>query len=331
LTGHLTFLAFKNFDKFDVYKYTKIYTMAFILFLSYMVFEVFGPHWVSTFYTKSNVFDKRLFVNATVILLLLFWPFFLFCQKKWGEKAFYIFVFLGVPFAVFLFLFTQPHAVLFGIVLSTIGLILSRKSYKWVKAFKYFIILFCMGFFCLLSQTHLLKTYSDEITYIPTSYQHRLYIWTGMTEKNHDLNKKLFGNEFGFTSTVKGGAMMCFRQKKIHVSFNPISITSKLDPDCPTKNSVFTSHPHNGFVQIFVELGIVGLLIFLTFLWKFCSYIENQKDKVLRSIYFATFLSYFTIFFISFNLWQTSMAGLMILTVNSLFVISRYLPQKQKS
>lgn len=327
LTGYLTFQAFRNFDKQGGQKYTKIFVTAFVVFLAYMVFEVFGPHWISLYYTKSDIFDKRLFINAVVILLLFFWPFFLFCQKKWGAKAYKVFLFLGLPFSIFLFLKTQPHAVLFGVVLSTLGIHLSLWSHKWIKFFKFVILSICLILPLMASQDILLEKFSDEINLLPPSYQHRLYLWNGMVNKNDTLVKKAVGNGFDYSTTIKGGKEMCFRQLKIKFTL-PSNFHFELEPPCKEPSAIFSCHPHNGLIQIYVELGIIGLLIFLALLWKVFGVIENQKDKILRGVWFAILISYLTIFFISFGLWQTWMAGLMILTLNSLFVISKYYKQK---
>jgi hypothetical protein len=330
LLGYITFCSLKDFKKPDINKYTKLYSAAYILFLAYIAFEVFGPHWVSKYYVHSMVFDKRLFVNAMVILFLLFWPFFLFCQKKWPQNTHRIFLLLGFPFLIFLFLKTQPHAVLFGIGLSTLGFYLSYLSDKWIKFSKFIIMTVCLILPLMVSQESLLKKFSDEIEFLPASYQHRLYIWNRMIQKSDTPKKILFGNGFDFSTTLKGGEQKCFVQQKVMISKNPFSFVLEPKEECKEPISIFSSHPHNSLIQIFVELGIVGIALCMILLWKIFTFIESKKDKMLRCTYFASLISYLTIFFISFGLWQTWMAGLMILMINSLSVISRYNPNLKK-
>ncbi len=330
LTAYITFQAFKNFDKNAVQKYSKIYIASFLMFLFYMVFEVLGPHWVSVFYTKIPIFNKRLYVNAVVILVFLFWPAVLFIKAKYPKK------FKKIHFAgVFIFLIfflskTEPNAAMLALCLSSFACLASQFSRNWIRIAKYTVVIISISLPILISQTHFLSKYHDKIVYLATSYQHRLYIWNGMVTKNDTIQKKLIGNGFDYSTTIKGGKEMCFRHLKPKFKY-PFSIKFKLDPPCKEPLAIFSSHPHNGLIQIIVELGVVGLLIFLMLLWRIFGFIENQKDKTLRSIYFAVLISYLTIFFISFGLWQTWMAGLMILTINSLVVISKYYHQKQKS
>lgn len=330
LTAYITFQAFKNFDKNAVQKYSKIYIAAFLIFLFYLVFEVFGPHWVSTFYTKTKGFNKRQYVNAIVILVFLFWPAVLFTKAK-HPKKFKKIHFVGVFILLIFFLSkTEPNAAMLALFLSSFAYLATQFSKSWIRITKYMVVILSISLPVLVSQSHLLSKYHDKIIYLGTSHQHRLYIWNGMVTKNDTIQKKLIGNGFDYSTTIKGGKEICFRQLRPKFKY-PFSVRFKLDPPCKEPSAIFSSHPHNGLIQIIVELGVVGLLIFLTLLWKIFGFIENQKDKFLRSIYFATLISYLIIFFISFGLWQTWMAGLMILTINSLVVISKYYNQKQKS
>lgn len=326
LCGHITFIAFQNFKKEDVQKYTKLYFASFIVFLAYMAFEVFGPHWVSVLYTKTDIFNKRLYINAVVILIFLLWPTILFLQTKYPKK-FRAIYFIGLFFPLlFLLTKTEPNAALLAFFLSSVAYGLAHLSKNWIRIAKYTVLVLSVVLPILVSQSHLLGKYHDKIIYLATSYQHRLYIWNGMVEKNDTQQKKLIGNGFDYSTTVKGGQEICFRQLKPKFISFP-SIEFELTPPCKEPIAIFTSHPHNGIIQIYVELGIIGLFIFLMLLWKVFEFIENQKDKILRSVYFAVLISYLTIFFISFGLWQTWMAGLMILTINSLLVISKYYRQ----
>jgi|GEM_PF-4200604 len=323
LTAYITFQAFKKFDKNSVQKYSKIYITAFLMFLFYMAFEVLGPHWVSTFYTKSEGFNKRLYINAIVILVFLFWPAVLFIKAKYPKK-FKKIHFAGVfIFLIFLLSKTEPNAAMLAFFLSSFAYLSAQFSKNWIRITKYMIVILSISLPVLFSQTHFLSKYHDKILYLATSYQHRLHIWNGMVTKNDTIQKKLIGNGFDYSTTIKGGKEICFRHLKPKFKY-PFSVQFKLDPPCKEPSAIFSSHPHNGLIQIYVELGIIGVLIFLTLLWKIFGFIENQKDKVLRSIYFATLISYLTIFFISFGLWQTWLAGLMILTVHSLLVASKY-------
>lgn len=330
LTGYITFWTFTGFQRPDLEKYVKIYSIAYGVFFAYIVFEVFGPHWVSIYYTKSaNIFNKRQFINAMVILLCLFWPFFVGCYQRWGTKIFKLFLWGVLPFTIFMFLNTEPNAVIVGAVVSTTAFILAYYLPKGIKALKYLLTIFCLSLPWVMAQTPWLKKYEYEIEHLPTSYQHRLFIWNGMVSKSDSLGKILFGNGYDFATSLSGNPR-CFNFLPIQLTSTPWFIKSMPAEVYTTPTDIFTSHAHNGLIQIYVELGAVGVFLFLIMLWKVFSIVERENKPILRGVYLATLITYLTIFFISFGLWQTWMAGLMILVINSLVIFSKLYQIKLK-
>ena len=113
---------------------------------------------------------------------------------------------------------------------------------------------------------------------------HRLIIWSYVKEKI--LNKPFWGNG-AFSSS----------------SMNHHSIITTLK----TNYELLPSHPHNGILQIWLELGFLGIIFFLFFIISLLSKIYKyaHQDKVLVSAALLSFFQIFLIGQISFGIWQS--------------------------
>lgn len=63
-------------------------------------------------------------------------------------------------------------------------------------------------------------------------------------------------------------------------------------------------HPHNGFLQIWVELGAIGAIFVSLILINLYNVISKIKDNKLVLLSLMTFVGYFTFFSVSYGIWQ---------------------------
>ena len=83
-------------------------------------------------------------------------------------------------------------------------------------------------------------------------------------------------------------------------------------------------HPHNGLIQIWLELGAVGALLVLTIVLCTLQNIKRSKaPKIFKSLAFAAFMSTLCLISVSYGLWQSwwmgalwLQAALIMLTIN---------------
>jgi len=123
--------------------------------------------------------------------------------------------------------------------------------------------------------------------YIPDSAKHRLFIWHFVSNKI--IEKPIFGSGFGSSKIISSNNDQMIEYKGYHWSPLPL-------------------HPHNNIMQIFLETGLIGLLLFLALAYKFLKQIEfailDKKEFNFGLIAFACFINYYIIGMISFNIWQ---------------------------
>ena len=120
---------------------------------------------------------------------------------------------------------------------------------------------------------------------LPMSYIHRIFIWNFAI--NGAMDSLLIGKGIDASKYLanEGATFIVFK-----------GITMSLMP----------RHPHNNVIQIFLELGLVGLCLLSSYIWQIMScFIKiHKKERIYSSILIAVFINYFVIGMISFNLWQ---------------------------
>lgn len=126
---------------------------------------------------------------------------------------------------------------------------------------------------------------------LPISARHRLFIWDFALDKA--MEKPITG--FGFNSSSK---IEIYDQDYIEYKgliLNPLPL-----------------HPHNNLVQIILETGIVGFILYLMLIIKYLhnwnAYFKNYNANNLlniRACGYACFSAFFIVSMTSFNMWQS--------------------------
>ena len=127
---------------------------------------------------------------------------------------------------------------------------------------------------------------------IESKLMHRFFIWSVSSKKA--LDKKILG--YGISSSRKFGALDTVEFKEI-VNGKEVIINYPAIP----------LHTHNNTLQIWLEMGLIGIILFYSFLSIFW-YRILFKYNFNKNQYAAISGSFFSIFLInqsSYGLWQT--------------------------
>ena len=144
---------------------------------------------------------------------------------------------------------------------------------------------------------------SERYLTTQASAAHRLFIWHFVTNKI--IEKPILG--YGFASSkyikINDSEMIDYNGEKWH----PLPL-----------------HPHNNILQITLELGIIGLILFLCLVYEYLKQISNLKNKNFKAISYACFINYYIIGMISYNIWQIwwISSGIWVLVLMKLLVKS---------
>ena len=141
---------------------------------------------------------------------------------------------------------------------------------------------------------------TSEYKKIPISYAHRLFIWNFTAEKS--MENPFIGKGIGSSKLV------------------PV-LDSDIVPYLHYNLSPLPRHPHNNILQIWLEMGAIGLVIAGTYIWNILAQLRviSRKNNNFGAAIHAVFINYFFIGMVSFNIWQSwwmMVALFMVLLMN---------------
>ena len=174
------------------------------------------------------------------------------------------------------------------------GLVFLLTKYTFLKNPKSLILILITGsciFITLLAIQNPQKI-SDEYDFLPLSAKHRLFIWDFTLNKIIDKPLLGWGHGASRSFDIKESDIINYKGHK-------------LDP-LPT-------HPHNNTLQILLENGVFGLIIYLSlackYLFNWSKLFSNKKNiksfSNIQAAGYACYSNFFVISMISFNMWQS--------------------------
>ena len=273
-------VALLNFDnKFIKYFFYCIFICFIALIFDGFYQYLFGENILG--YKTPNKFRVSSFFNDELILgsyLSRIWPIFfglsIFVFKK-KNKLFFLIIIIFILSEALVFL-TGERAAFFYINLSAIFVILFSQKLLKLRLFTLLssiTLLVIISFFIptakervfdqTISEMNLSKSNKDEQTYIFSRGHHELYI----SSYKMFLDNKIFG------VGVKNFRNVC-SDPKYYVN----------------KKIACNTHPHNTYIQILAETGIIGFLFLIITLFYFCKYIfKHFLLKFKQRFYFNDF------------------------------------------
>ncbi|WP_341786835.1 O-antigen ligase [Rickettsia endosymbiont of Cantharis rufa] len=142
---------------------------------------------------------------------------------------------------------------------------------------------------------------SEKYLATQPSAAHRLFIWHFVANKI--TLKPILGYGFASSKYIEAGdsEMINYKGEKWH----PLPL-----------------HPHNNILQITLELGVIGLILFLCLVYKYLRQIDNMKNNNFRVASYSCFINYYIIGMISYNMWQIwwVSSGIWVLVLMKLLV-----------
>ncbi len=183
--------------------------------------------------------------------------------------------------------FSDNSAALVGSIIASFVFLLTRYTIFVKPQIMCFCLLFgsiAMIIFAFYLTPSKIFTFSENL---PLSSAHRLFIWDFVAEKSKTQPLTGIGFNASKKVAVSDNEHIMFRKDNLH----PLPL-----------------HPHNNVLQVYFELGIIGLIIYLVICCKYILMIGRDivdKNRNWLSAQYSCFTAYFIIAMISYNLWQT--------------------------
>ncbi len=291
---------YENMDKLKIFGYPLILgcSSAILIFaIEYISSGILTREFRSIFQkSDTSHFAINFLDRGCAVLSMLSWPvMFLLCKKrKW------IFALIYALFAGYILKMSDSLAsyLAFMLGISTLlVLMLSRMYGIYILMIGVLAAGICLPIFASKQNPReLCHKYQSKI---PDSGKHRLFIWKFTAEKA--LEKPIFG--WGFDSSHyipmdEENDMIYFNQYK----WNPLPL-----------------HPHNNFMQIWLEGGLLGLGLWVLSLLAMLSRIRKiyklNSDLSWGAFAGACFANYFFISMISFGMWQVWWVATICMTI----------------
>jgi O-antigen ligase len=219
------------------------------------------------------------FSRSVTTLTLFVWPVIALLWRRWAVAAALAWASMLVVTLVYF-----SGAALMGFVVGSVFFVLTRfapRATTTVFAVLLGVVVLATPFIIgNIPDLSRLKS-GVEVVYVPRSTYHRLLVWkfTGERAAEHPVR----GWGFESSRAIPGGE-------------------AQLD----THEVAMPLHPHNGIMQIWLELGLPGgLLTALLLVWIMLVVRRGGVDSVTRSATVALVASVLTVSSLSYGIWQS--------------------------
>ena len=259
----IAILAFLNFDT-NFIKYfffcTLICFMVLIIDGFYQYF--FGENilgWKKSELERTSSFfgDERILGSY----LSRLWPIFFGLSIlifKYKHKLFSLFIFIFILSEVLIFL-SGDRAAFFYINLSAVFIILLSKNLSKLRLFTLLFSIFLIGVVSFFNPTAKERVFDKTFNEMNLNKQNdidEVYIFTKLHNDIYISSFKIFLDNKLLGVGVKNFRNIC-SDPKYYVD----------------GKNVCNTHPHNTYIQVLSEIGILGFLFLITVLFYFCKYL----------------------------------------------------------
>lgn len=236
----------------------------------------------------------KLFSQVSILLSVLIWPTLILLKKgnKYTPYIFSAIVFLSI-------LSIDCDAPILGIATGSFILIISylipKFTQKFLTILKFAIppLFFATPF---LVNTYITQDFIQRANdrFPNISYIHRLHVWKDVSY--YSTREFLLGHGISagkFTEFSK-------KQKRWFFKHSDKTIT-------PMKTDVIPTHPHNILLQIYLELGIIGVFFLCFFYFRMIQGMRRRFTEYPEHapIYLAYFTAIQAIVWVNVSIWET--------------------------
>jgi hypothetical protein len=134
--------------------------------------------------------------------------------------------------------------------------------------------------------------------WMPLTAGERILIWKDFAERATET--AVFGHGLGWSESIRP-IVSGLNELSYEVSHTKLPLKLKALP---------VAHPHNCYLQIWCDLGAVGIVLFMSIGLAILQRIRNLPDAS-RRLSFSTFAAAMLVLFSSYSLWQYWMLGLL--------------------
>ncbi len=247
-----------------------------ILFVGFAAYEIFTGGSLLTIGRAGS--GLEILNRGSAIFAIFLWPVAL---AIWHRRPIVAIAFLvaGINALLMLPMFAAVIAALIGAFVFAMVMIRARPALFVLSVGSILVVLLSPLISLYLASPESLIAWFPNL---PDSWLHRFYIWefTG----NHIFERPLFGWGFDASRGIQGGAAQVTDAIAIQAQALPL-------------------HPHNGAIQIWLELGFVGILILMLGIAVVVRRID-ELPRVAKATAAATFASWLVLSLLSFGVWQ---------------------------
>ena len=252
--------------------------------------------------------------NGISLLIMLFWPTTIFL---WSQK-YYKLIFLSIIITSLITIqssnFASVVAIGVGLFSFIFAFFIPRFTYKFAAVGLTILILGTPFFMKSLPDAQTIGKNLPELSY---SIYPRLVIWQ-------------FASNLAMEKPITGHGIRTSRV--LSKNPNQVPFLYRDNGKLLTGNTKeIPLHPHNGLIQIWLELGAVGALLVLTIVLCTLQNIKRSKaPKIFKSLAFAAFMSTLCLISVSYGLWQSWWMGALWLQA-ALIVLTIDIPEQIKN
>ncbi len=316
--GAMGYLAWKGLGQLprqDLRRFTMIFFSGYLFYVGFYVLEILSQGFMSRLHKPFPSFNAEHYLRATVILTLLSVPAALASLDFRKYKPMLQFSLGGA--LVFILFHSRPDAARLaafaGIFIGALTLYAPIYGKRSLTILSTLGVLSPLLFFYLVNE----HTLGEWMRLLPTSYQHRLQIWYIFSSKilNHSSLLQVFlGHGFDSSTQLQDAAPRCAYFDGARYALEKQAPVNAIVSTVPFpwggvvcyQETALGRHCHNGFLQIWYEFGMVGILA----LWILVDRIGKTLLSLprIRAAAGFTLLAVYAMFWsISFNIWQNWM------------------------
>jgi len=317
LAGLLLFVTIRNLSKEEKNLTLKFLLTGFLIVICIVVLEILlgGPIFIALknqYISIERVWQGQnsgiFWLNPVMVVLSLFiWPISVGLYKKIFSFSLKKFPVLSMVFGFSMILilsitisfFSGVLAILCGLLGATIISIFGR----WVAIAAVLVIAvvsFSLPFGFYVSQNPISQI--NSLIHLPTSAVHRIGIWKFTSDKV--IEHPLVGWGMNASKSIPGGKSFLFFE------------------DGTQLGSALPLHPHNVILQIWLELGLPGIVLFLALcIFIIMTSVNRLKLKFESAMIFGQFITILGISNVSFGMWQAWWISTIWLSVSFMLLV----------
>jgi len=290
LLGFAVLVIISRLDEDQLSIARKVLAFVGLVLLGLFAGEIITQGAVASLFKGKPIFGMEPVSRGTAILAVIIWPVAVILARNMTRRFFQILLpLLAVGTAYFLCKELTLLASQFALMLGSISFVSFYFFRRWA-------LTLILGGFALIAvfvpvislQVVNPAALQEMGIHLADPQEHRLAIWNFVADLTAD--EPIIGH--GFDSSRWIGSNYVAKLIAEHVK---IPYTSGLLP----------LHPHNAVMQIWLELGLVGILCLLGMLFGlYRVLLSYQQDRLVFAAGGAMFVTFISIASISFGIWQ---------------------------